>query len=117
MEWIYSIQTIPRGTIRDHSAASWQGERDFPGSGRKNHPGFGHSDTRTTCSSIENHSHHRFGEIMKKKLLAALLSFSASFSFIFSGCGPSTSSAAPTPYPTKVRKTYTVGRGDIVIDA
>jgi macrolide-specific efflux system membrane fusion protein len=53
---------------------------------------------------------------MKKKIFATLLSFCTILSFILTGCSPSTGEATPTPYPTKVRKTYTVGRGDIVID-
>ncbi len=32
------------------------------------------------------------------------------------GCGSSQSDATPTPFPTAVRKTYTVQRGDIVIN-
>jgi RND family efflux transporter MFP subunit len=51
-----------------------------------------------------------------KKISITLLSFLTIFSFILAGCGPSTDAATPTPYPTPVRKTYTVSKGDIVID-
>ncbi len=53
---------------------------------------------------------------MKKKILVPLFSFITILSFVLAGCGTSSNSATPTPYPTKVRKTYTVGKGDIVID-
>src|SRR5512135_1091992 len=52
-----------------------------------------------------------------KKSLVTLFSFLILLSFVLAGCGPAASEATPTPYPTPVRKTYTVGRGDIVINA
>ena len=53
---------------------------------------------------------------MKKKILIVLLSFMTCFSIVLAGCGSASNSATPTPYPTPVRKTYTVNRGDIVIN-
>lgn len=54
---------------------------------------------------------------MKKKILISLLSFLTVVSILLSGCGSESSSVTPTPYPTPVRKTYTVSRGNIVINA
>jgi RND family efflux transporter MFP subunit len=53
---------------------------------------------------------------MKKKILVACFSFISILSLMLTGCGPASSSITPTPYPTPVRKTYTVNRGDIVIN-
>ena len=52
-----------------------------------------------------------------KKSLVTLFSFLTILSFVLAGCGPAADEATPTPYPTPVRKTYTVGVGDIVINA
>ncbi len=52
---------------------------------------------------------------MKKKILIPLFSFVTIFSFILAGCGASSEVATPTPYPTAVRKTYSVSRGNIVV--
>ncbi len=52
-----------------------------------------------------------------KKSLVTLFSFLTIAAFLLAGCGPASDAATPTPYPTPVRKTYTVKRGDIVIDA
>ncbi len=52
-----------------------------------------------------------------KKISITLLSFLTILSFVLAGCGPTSDAATPTPYPTPVRKTYTVSRGDIVINA
>ncbi len=54
---------------------------------------------------------------MKKKLLIPLFSFITIISMLLSGCGSADSEATPTPYPTPVRKTYTVSRGDIIVNA
>jgi len=53
---------------------------------------------------------------MKKRISISLFSFITILAFVLAGCGPSSSAATPTPYPTPVRKTYTVGKGDIVIN-
>jgi membrane fusion protein, macrolide-specific efflux system len=52
---------------------------------------------------------------MKKTLFSLLLVFS----LFLSACaaGVSATDATPTPYPTPVRKTFTVQRGDIVVEA
>jgi RND family efflux transporter MFP subunit len=53
---------------------------------------------------------------MKKNFLVVLSSLLVVFSMVLAGCGTTQSEATPTPYPTPVRTTYTVQRGDIVID-
>ena len=53
---------------------------------------------------------------MKKKILIACFSMIAILSLMLASCGTASSSITPTPYPTPVRKTYTVSRGDIVIN-
>ena len=53
---------------------------------------------------------------MKKKSLVTISSFILILSFILVGCGTEQTGVTPTPYPTPVRKTYTVQRGDIVIN-
>lgn len=54
---------------------------------------------------------------MKKNILVYLFSLLTILSFALAGCGPASSEATPTPYPTPVRKTYKVSRGDILINA
>lgn len=53
---------------------------------------------------------------MKKKVLITIFSLFMILSIVLAGCGSESSSVTPTPYPTPVRKTYTVQRGDIVIN-
>ena len=53
---------------------------------------------------------------MKKNNLISIYSFIVILSLLLVGCGSSQSNATPTPFPTAVRKTYTVQRGDIVIN-
>jgi RND family efflux transporter MFP subunit len=53
---------------------------------------------------------------MKKKLLITIVSFFTTLTFLLTGCGSASGAVTPTPYPTPVRKTYTVSRGDIVIN-
>jgi RND family efflux transporter MFP subunit len=53
---------------------------------------------------------------MKKKFLVSIFTAVVVFSLFLSGCGPKQVAETPTPYPTAVRKTYTVQRGDIIID-
>src|SRR5208337_3237169 len=53
----------------------------------------------------------------KNHLLPAFILFLV-IGILAAGCGGTAqSSATPTPYPTPVKKTYTVQRGDIVINA
>jgi macrolide-specific efflux system membrane fusion protein len=54
---------------------------------------------------------------MTKKTLIAFFSLVAFLSVFFTGCSPASNLVTPTPYPTLVRKTYAVGKGDIVINA
>jgi RND family efflux transporter MFP subunit len=54
--------------------------------------------------------------MMKKKSMVLICSYIVILSLLLGGCGSAQSSVTPTPYPTAVRKTYTVQRGDIVID-
>lgn len=51
---------------------------------------------------------------MKKKFLISIVSFVAILLLV--GCVSASSAVTPTPYATPVRKTYTVSRGDIVIN-
>jgi RND family efflux transporter MFP subunit len=53
---------------------------------------------------------------MKKKSLVTVLSLFLILSLLLIGCGTDQNDVTPTPYPTPVRKTYTVKRGDIVIN-
>ena len=53
---------------------------------------------------------------MKKIILISLVSWMMIASIVLAGCGPNSSAATPTPFPTPVRKTFTVSRGNIVID-
>ncbi|HTX90648.1 MAG TPA: efflux RND transporter periplasmic adaptor subunit [Anaerolineales bacterium] len=53
---------------------------------------------------------------MKKKILISLFSLVAALSVLLAGCGSTSSLVTPTPYPTAERKSYTVARGDIVIN-
>jgi macrolide-specific efflux system membrane fusion protein len=53
---------------------------------------------------------------MKKKTLVAIFSLFLILNLLLVGCGPDQTNVTPTPYPTPVRKTYTVKRGDIVIN-
>jgi membrane fusion protein, macrolide-specific efflux system len=52
---------------------------------------------------------------MKKKNVLVLYSIVVIFTLLLSGCGSAVNSETPTPFPTAVRKTYTVQRGDMVI--
>ena len=54
---------------------------------------------------------------MKKNSPAFTLSVFLIITFFLVGCGNVQATATPTPYPTPVKKTYTVQRGDIVINA
>ncbi len=54
---------------------------------------------------------------MKQKALVLISSLFLSFSLLLSGCAAETNSVTPTPYPTPVKKTFTVQRGDIVINS
>jgi RND family efflux transporter MFP subunit len=54
--------------------------------------------------------------MMKKKSMVLISSFVVIFSLLLAGCGSKQSSVTPTPFPTAVRETYTVKRGDIVIE-
>jgi multidrug efflux pump subunit AcrA (membrane-fusion protein) len=51
-----------------------------------------------------------------KKLMFMVVSIFTTMTFLLAGCGSASSAVTPTPYPTPVRKTYTVSRGDIVIN-
>jgi len=53
---------------------------------------------------------------MKKNYLLIITSLLSILSLLLASCGTSQSEATPTPFPTAVRKTYTVQRGDIVIN-
>jgi RND family efflux transporter MFP subunit len=53
---------------------------------------------------------------MEKKALVTISSLFLILSFLLVGCGSEVSAVTPTPFPTPVRKTYTVQRGDIVIN-
>ena len=53
---------------------------------------------------------------MKKIHLVSICSFMIAVSPLFAGCASVQSTATPTPYPTPVKKTYTVQKGDIVIN-
>jgi macrolide-specific efflux system membrane fusion protein len=53
---------------------------------------------------------------MKKNYLVPIFSLSLIFCFVLAGCSTAQSVVTPTPYPTPVRTTYTVQRGDIVIN-
>jgi RND family efflux transporter MFP subunit len=53
---------------------------------------------------------------MKKKAMLTCFYLCLIFSLILAGCGTAQSDVTPTPYPTAVRKTYTVQTGDIVIN-
>ena len=53
---------------------------------------------------------------MKKESLVTIFSIILILSLLLVGCGKDTSDVTPTPYPTPVRRTYTVERGDIVIN-
>jgi macrolide-specific efflux system membrane fusion protein len=54
---------------------------------------------------------------MKKNPLVSIASLCLVFTFFLASCGTATVVATPTPYPTPVKKTYTVQRGNIVINA
>jgi RND family efflux transporter MFP subunit len=53
---------------------------------------------------------------MRKKTLVTYSSLLLIFSLLLVGCGKDQIDVTPTPYPTPVKKTYTVQRGDIVIN-
>jgi membrane fusion protein, macrolide-specific efflux system len=53
---------------------------------------------------------------MKKNTLVKILYLSLILGLLLAGCGSDKSDVTPTPYPTPVRKTYTVQRGDIVFN-
>jgi macrolide-specific efflux system membrane fusion protein len=53
---------------------------------------------------------------MKKKVLLKISSLLLIFSLLLVGCGTEQNTVTPTPYPTPVKKTYAVHRGDIVIN-
>jgi RND family efflux transporter MFP subunit len=53
---------------------------------------------------------------MKIKALVTISSTLLIFSLFLTGCGKAVSDVTPTPFPTPVRKTYTVLRGDVVIN-
>jgi RND family efflux transporter MFP subunit len=53
---------------------------------------------------------------MKKKKSVFIISLVASISLFLSSCGSKQVAETPTPFPTAVRKTYIVQRGDIIID-
>lgn len=53
---------------------------------------------------------------MKKNSLVSAFSLFLIFVFFLVGCGSAQEIATPTPYPTPVKKTYSVQRGDIVIN-
>ncbi len=56
---------------------------------------------------------------MKNKQIPLLFSLLVTLALLVSACGGAASpaEATPTPYPTPVRTTFTVERGDIVVDA
>jgi RND family efflux transporter MFP subunit len=54
---------------------------------------------------------------MKEKALVTISSILIILSLLLVDCGTDQSDVTPTPYPTPVRKTYTVERGDIVINS
>ncbi len=54
---------------------------------------------------------------MKNNHRVSVLSIILTLSLMVVGCGTEKSVATPTPYPTPVQKTYTVQRGNIVINA
>jgi membrane fusion protein, macrolide-specific efflux system len=54
--------------------------------------------------------------MMIKKSQLLVPSMVLIFSLLLMGCGSAEIKITPTPYPTPVRKTYTVQRGDIVIN-
>jgi macrolide-specific efflux system membrane fusion protein len=53
---------------------------------------------------------------MTKTALVTISSIFLILSLLLAGCGPAASVVTPTPFPTPVRKTYTVQSGDIVIN-
>jgi multidrug efflux pump subunit AcrA (membrane-fusion protein) len=53
---------------------------------------------------------------MKKNYLVSLSCLFLIFSLLLVGCGTDQSDLTPTPFPTSVKKTYSVQRGDIVIN-
>ena len=53
---------------------------------------------------------------MNKKTTVIIFCLSFIFSFLLAGCGSDQGNVTPTPYPTPVKKTYTVQRGDLVIN-
>jgi macrolide-specific efflux system membrane fusion protein len=53
---------------------------------------------------------------MKKKALVILSSLFSIFTLFLAGCSAEQNTVTPTPYPTPVRKTYTVQQGDILIN-
>lgn len=53
---------------------------------------------------------------MRKNYLQIITSLLSIIGILLASCGSSQSEATPTPFPTAVRKTYTVQRGDIVIN-
>jgi len=53
---------------------------------------------------------------MNKKILVPVFSLFLIISLFMVGCASDKSDMTPTPYPTPVRKTYAVQRGDIVIN-
>jgi RND family efflux transporter MFP subunit len=53
---------------------------------------------------------------MIKKVMLAISSLLMIFSLLLVGCGTVQNTVTPTPYPTPVKKTYTVQRGDILIN-
>jgi RND family efflux transporter MFP subunit len=54
---------------------------------------------------------------MKKYFWVIIFSVILLISILLASCGPAQTVATPTLYPTPVKKTYTVQRGDIVINA
>jgi len=54
---------------------------------------------------------------MKKNPLVSIAHLFLVLTFLLAGCGTVQAVATPTPYPTPVKKTYTVQRGNIVINA
>jgi len=54
---------------------------------------------------------------MKQKALVQISSIFFILSLLLAGCAAQSSTITPTPYPTPVKKTFTVQRGDIVINS
>jgi RND family efflux transporter MFP subunit len=54
---------------------------------------------------------------MKRRLLLLFVAFALSLTACGGPAGQSASEATPTPFPTPVRPTFTVQRGDIVVEA